>query len=136
MAVPVFVIDDNEDDLYFTNLVLERCDVPYEPKTFAAAQDALAWLSRTTEPRSLLILLDINMPGMDGFEFLRAFETLPTTVTRGVSIVMLTSSADPDDQMRSAQFKSVRGYLTKPLGRQAAAGLVKLLNEAEGSAVF
>ena len=66
MAVPVFVIDDNEEDLYFTNLVLERCDVPYEPKTFAFAQDALAWLSRTTEPRSLLILLDINMPGMDG----------------------------------------------------------------------
>lgn len=136
MATPVLIIDDNEDDLFFSALVLERCGQPYEPKSFESAEKALDWLRISPRPTSQLILLDINMPGMDGFGFLKGFEGLPASVTSGVAIVMLTSSEDPHDRMRATQFASVRGYLTKPLDRQAAASLVKLLDQPDKSKGF
>ena len=131
MAFTVLIIDDNEDDLYFTSLVLNRCGVTYEPKTFESAEKALDWLSSDPQPKSQIILLDINMPGMDGFDFLNGFEALPASVKDGAAIVMLTSSEDRGDRKRAEQFSSVRGYLTKPLDRQAAAGLVDLLGQHE-----
>lgn len=131
MAVPVLIIDDNEDDLFFTSLVLERCGGAYDPKQFESAEKALDWLSSSPQPQSQIILLDINMPGMDGFDFLNGFEALPASVKSGVAIVMLTSSEDRGDRKRAEQFSSVRGYLTKPLERQAAAGLVNLLGQHE-----
>ena len=124
----VMLIDDNDSDLLFGRLMLERSGVAQEVLCFEAAQQALAWLGQP-EPQALdLILLDINMPGMNGFEFLQAYEHLRAERRSSAVVVMLTSSPDPDDHARALSFASVRGYVTKPLSRDSAAGLVRYVD--------
>jgi CheY-like chemotaxis protein len=60
-----------------------------------------------------LILLDINMPVMDGWQFLAALAALPKP--REVPVVMLTSSIDAEDMARARTFPAVRGFFSKPL---------------------
>jgi CheY-like chemotaxis protein len=60
-----------------------------------------------------LILLDINMPVMDGWQFLAALAALPKP--REVPVVMLTSSIDSEDMNRARTFPAVRGFFSKPL---------------------
>ena len=60
-----------------------------------------------------LILLDINMPVLDGWQFLEALATLPKP--REVPVVMLTSSIDPEDMARARRFPAVKGFFSKPL---------------------
>lgn len=123
----VMLVDDNENDLLFTRIALQRCGVDYEICEFERAENALGLLSNDPGHGIDIILLDINMPGMDGFDFLAAFEALPASHRGEVVIVMLTSSSDPSDRQRASRHPSVRGFLNKPLDRAAAAGLSELI---------
>jgi CheY-like chemotaxis protein len=64
-----------------------------------------------------LLLLDIMMPILDGFGFLKKFEDLPESVTSKVRIVMLTSSLDPRDKEKSVESPHVVGFIDKPLDK-------------------
>lgn len=126
MAHRVMLIDDNESDLLFTRLMLERCDQAYEVVEYESAQDALKYLQSDPAHGIAVILLDINMPGMNGFDFLEAYEKLAAAHQAEAVVVMLTSSPDPRDRARAEAFGSVRGYVTKPIDKATASGLVAL----------
>ena len=123
MSHRVMLIDDSEADLLYAEIMLQRCGEPYVVRSFESARAALAALQE--DPATDLILLDINMPGLDGFGFLEAYERLD----RGsrAPIVMLTSSPDPGDRARALRHACVKDYLTKPIDRGAAASLAQLL---------
>lgn len=127
MSCRVLMVDDNENDLLFTRIALQRCGVEYETLAYERAQDALDMLASQPAHGIDIILLDINMPGMDGFGFLRAFEAMPSAQRGHAVVVMLSSSSDPADHARAAGHASVRGFLSKPLTSVAAAELVKLI---------
>lgn len=131
MPTRVMMVDDNADDLLFTRIALKRSGVDYDMVEFERAEEALALLSDDAGHGIVITLLDINMPGMSGFDFLTAFEALPATQRRDVVVVMLTSSSDPADQVRAAQYACVRGFLNKPIDRKDAAGLLKLIDKRE-----
>ena len=120
MALRVIVIDDNELDLLYARIVLERTQPAIEVQTFDSARDALLALQGPADPPDL-ILLDINMPGMNGFEFLAAQKALSEASRAGAPVVMLTSSPDAQDRERAFAFAAVRGYLIKPIDIAAAA---------------
>jgi CheY-like chemotaxis protein len=61
------------------------------------------------------IFLDINMPEVDGWEFLDEFVALPQIVQQKTLVIMLTSSIDISDMAKSRTYKSVRDFLSKPL---------------------
>lgn len=121
----VMMVDDNDSDLLFTRVTLQRCGVPCEVLAFERAEDGLAHLAARADHGVRLILLDINMPVMDGFGFLDAFEALPATHRAGTEVVMLSSSADPADRSRAERYPCVTGYVTKPLDRAQAASLLQ-----------
>lgn len=127
MPLRILMIDDNEDDLLFTRIALTRCGVDYDVRSFQKAQDALDHLSETPDHGVDLILLDINMPVMNGFDFLQAFEALTPQQRGNTVVVLLSSSRDALDRERATRFASVRGFLTKPLERTAAAELPALI---------
>lgn len=128
MNKKVIMIDDNEDDLLFTRIAFERCGREVDLMQFVKAQDALTYLvcGELTEPA--LVLLDINMPGMSGFDFLQAYEQLPPNSCTSVIVVMLTSSNDERDKERAFRSPMVKAYLNKPISRTRAAELLDLLN--------
>ena len=125
MPPRVMMVDDNDSDLLYTRVTLQRCGEPCEVLAFERAQDALQHLSNTPDHGVRLILLDINMPVMDGFAFLDAFEALPAEQRAGAVVAMLSSSSDPGDRSRAQAYPSVAGYLTKPLDRAEAASLLR-----------
>ena len=127
MPMRLMLVDDNENDLLFTRLALQRSGVDCEVFAFERAEEALALLRDDPAHDIDIILLDINMPGLDGFGFLAAFEALPAS--RHVAVVMLTSSSDPSDQQRAFLHRSVRRFLIKPLSKVDAASLIELIRK-------
>lgn len=126
MSHRVMLIDDSESDLLYTRIILQRAAVPYEVQAFESAREALAALKDGSAPVDL-ILLDINMPGMNGFEFLEAYQALRGDQQADAVVVMLTSSPDAADRDRALAFDCVKGYVTKPIDRASADSLVELL---------
>lgn len=126
MTHRVMLIDDSEADLLFTTIMLERSGEDYEVVAYESPRAALLDLERGVRAVDL-ILLDINMPGMNGFEFLEAYERLRVGQRARAVVVMLTSSPDATDRERARAFASVRGYVTKPIDQASAQSLVRLM---------
>jgi CheY-like chemotaxis protein len=125
MIDTILLIDDSDADLLYTQIIIERAGVARQVRGFESAREALAFLKQPESAGVGLILLDINMPGMNGFEFLHAYEQLRREQGTQAVVVMLTSSPDPQDQERAMAFASVRGYVTKPIDLAGASGLVQ-----------
>jgi CheY-like chemotaxis protein len=112
--IPVLLIDDSEPDRLYASIMLSRSGQPLALSEFESAVEALAELASAPHPPKL-ILLDINMPGMDGFEFLDAYERLPEANRGETVIVMLTSSPLDSDRERALSHPAVKDVMVKPL---------------------
>jgi CheY-like chemotaxis protein len=123
----VMLVDDNDADLVYTEVMLSASGAAREVMAFDTAQAALAHLADLSQPAVSLILLDINMPEMDGSAFLAAFALLRETLPQPAPVVMLTSSPEPADHARAMATPGVRGYLIKPLDDAAIARLLAMV---------
>lgn len=117
-AIParhLMIIDDDPVDQYLYKRIIDRSGVFTSTVMFSLATDALEYLRRTDREQVDLIVLDINMPRMDGFEFIEA-ATKEFGENLGSSIVvMLTTSLAPRDIERAKSFSVVADILNKPL---------------------
>lgn len=128
------IIDDERFDQKMYQRIIDRSGLVEETLSFHAADQALLFLRDNPDKPVDLILLDINMPRMSGFEFLAAAtRDLGPNFTR-VCIVMLTTSLDPLDREKAAQFAVVRDFLNKPLTVDDIKRLARLISETGGSA--
>jgi CheY-like chemotaxis protein len=127
MLKQIVIIDDHDSDLLYGRIIVERANVAESVLSFGDARDALVHLQTASGREVGLVLLDINMPGMDGFEFLAAFEPLRESGAVRAWVAMLTSSPDPRDRERAQAFRSVTDYLVKPISIERMRALAQRL---------
>ena len=111
----VMLVDDEEIDQKTYQRVLKRSGMVEEILIFTYATDALEYLKSNPEQTVDVIFLDINMPRMNGFEFLEAATKELGEAFARMVIVMLTTSIDPKDRKRAEDNPLVRDFLDKPL---------------------
>ena len=112
----ILLVDDNEFDLFLNEKFLQLKDVAQSIQKFSEANKALDYLNNTDlNEMPDLILLDIHMPIMDGFDFISAYKNLPEQKLQKIKVVMVSSSIDKDDTARAEAEPHVLDLLTKPL---------------------
>ena len=110
------LIDDSEIDLFIHRRFLELCNFTKELIAYKSAETAIHWLNNLngdTPPN--VIFLDLNMPVVDGFSFLKLFANLPEKIRNHSRIVVLTSSNSATDREQVFLYKNVIQMITKPI---------------------
>jgi CheY-like chemotaxis protein len=131
-APPILLVEDDENDIFFMGRAFEKADFIYPLKVVRSGQDAVRYLegqgiyaNRAKHPSPCLVLLDINMPGMNGYEVLEWMQK-QSGLSKPIFVV-LTSSARPID-VEKAMALGAAEYRVKP---NDAAGLVSILRELQ-----
>ncbi|QHE86728.1 response regulator [Hydrogenophaga sp. BPS33] len=125
MPVPerFLLVDDNEADNVYHEIVIRRAGFTGEVRVFESGEAALKFLLDDPLSRPSCLLLDINMPHMNGFEFARlATALLKHKAT--VQVQILTSSDAPQDLRRASDVPLIQGFITKPLTRERVQALL------------
>jgi len=116
----ILLIDDSEATNYMNQYFFEKLDACEKVDVATNGFEALKLLKEIkeenwSEEMPELILLDIKMPVMDGFEFLENYEKLPEKMRKSVITILLTTSMSQSDRNKANNFKSVHNFLNKPL---------------------
>lgn len=113
----VLIIDDDPIHNMVSSKLIEKAGFSLKTDKVLSGKLALEYLKRNAEENSLpeLIFLDINMPLMDGWEFLEHFNNMKSSFNIDIHILMLTSSISPEDMEKSKKHPLVFEFVTKPL---------------------
>jgi len=125
------IVDDEPFDQMMYERILKRSGLVDQVIGYQYAAEALDYLARPDRSEVDVIFLDINMPRMNGFEFLAAATRDLGPAFVKVCVVMLTTSIAPDDRARAASYDAVRDFISKPLSKDDVVHVAKLLAEVE-----
>ena len=122
-ALPtILVVDDSEDETLLLLRALEQEGVRNPVQVSKNGTEALKYLVAHSSSLPRLMLLDIKMPEIDGFEVLRRVKGHP--IWRQVIAVVLTTSALPDDE-EAAYVLGADAFRTKPMGNEALRDMIR-----------
>ncbi|MFT2091203.1 response regulator [Paraglaciecola sp. 2405UD69-4] len=115
----VLIVEDSEVDQFIAKYMFNKFDENIEVLQAFDGVEAIDILKNLKVP-PLFIFLDINMPRMNGHEFLKEYELNQLSTA---PVIMLTSSCQPEEKEKCLEYKSVKKYLTKPLEVEDIAAL-------------
>jgi two-component system chemotaxis response regulator CheY len=114
----VFIIDDDPIHQRIAQIMISKNQIYDVFFSYTDADKALDFLKANSDDQEKLpdvILLDLNMPVVDGWDFLEAFEVIKNDLKKTIRVFIVTSSVDEKDIVRSKLFSSVKGFISKPL---------------------
>jgi CheY-like chemotaxis protein len=117
----VMVIDDNRIDLYIASRMITHNNFGKKVMQYSSAIEALKYLQENQENIPELpevILLDIYMPGMSGFEFMKKYDKLSTAIKKICRVFIISSSLDEQDLNRANNNKNIVAMKEKPLTKE------------------
>ena len=114
----LMIIDDNAIDLYIASRFLAKNNVAKNILEYSTADEALQYLQencRNAGKLPAIIIVDIYMPIMDGFEFIDAYDGLPAKFKNSCCVFMLSSSIDASDIDRAKNNANIKAFHVKPI---------------------
>jgi len=126
-AKKILLVDDDEAFNFLNRIAIQDSHLNCSFVEALDGKAALQYLQQNEECPDV-ILLDVNMPVMDGFEFLEQFER-QKKCNKVSKVYILTSSLRDEDRMKSLNNKYVKGYFDKPLNASHVKKIISDLNE-------
>lgn len=117
----IILVDDDPVSVQICNMIFKRTMPDAKIQVFENGYDALQWIRTDNNEKthqvseSFILLLDLNMPIVDGWGFLSFFEKLEKNIQQKFHIYIMTSSDEDKDIQRATQFPNVKGFHLKPL---------------------
>lgn len=130
----VALVDDDRVYQFTTERMLKRLDEHVHFQWFKDGEEAIVFINEhATDPNVLpdVLILDINMPYMDGWQFLDVFENALPVLSKHIDIFMISSSADERDKIRARQYTCVTDYFEKPITTDLLRELLARYNKSE-----
>jgi CheY-like chemotaxis protein len=124
----ILLIDDDESTNFINRIIIEKYGCAEKIVETLNGYKALEFLKSTVDgnhPQPDLIFLDINMPGMNGWEFLERYHQLNEDEKGKVIVVMLSASDNPDDIRRATEIGGIKAFKTKPMTTEMLAEILK-----------
>lgn len=121
----ILLIDDDQATNEYHEIIINLAGVANNIHSVTSGQEGLDYLTskgnyngqEDSYPQPDLIFLDINMPAMNGFEFMVEYDKLDASQKGSHIVVMLTSSLNPDDKARAASNNNIKDFMDKPLSK-------------------
>lgn len=126
----VYVVENDYISSVITELIVKKNLFGGEVRCYANGQWAFDEITLTLREGGTLpdlVLLDLDMPLMDGWEFLDALANVPSA--QSIRVFVQTSSIQPDDQEKALSYKQVAGFFSKPLKDDGVACMLSLLQQ-------
>ncbi|MEL6476470.1 MAG: response regulator [Pseudomonadota bacterium] len=130
----VVLVDDNAPDNFVHRRMLARAGIADTVNEFEYAEDALRFLRSPDRPAVDLLIVDINMPRMDGYQFAEEYRKLFPELKAKMPMVILTSSVDPSDEFWTQSHPEISGLVRKPLEIEALEPFVRKTAEESPAA--
>jgi YesN/AraC family two-component response regulator len=113
----VCLIDDDQVYTFGFKKLIELKEIHSRVISFGDGYEAINWLTDPLNEADLpdVIFLDVNMPGMDGWEFMGKFAEIKSRLNKKIAIYMLSSSIDLNDIYRAKNMTDIEDYIFKPL---------------------
>jgi len=122
-----FLIDDDEIFQFIMKNTIAEISPDIKIKFFSDGEKGIDFLKHNLGAATNLpdiILLDVNMPFMDGWEFLNEYKSLQTEIKKDINIYLLTSSNNPKDIAMAKEISELSGYLVKPISKEGIKNLI------------
>lgn len=128
MDFKVVIVDDDSVVLFLHKVLLERSVLPPAEGSFKNGKEALDYISKDgIRHTPYLVLLDINMPVMNGWDFLEAIQD--QEYKDNIFVAMVTSSINTKDREHALKYAQVIDYIEKPLQKDTCMNLYKKMQE-------
>lgn len=121
----ILLIDDDDDDNYFHQIIIEEMNIVDKIDIVMNGIEALAYLNQEGQQPPNIIFLDINMPKMNGWEFLEEYSGMAQEKKANVVIMILSTSANPEYIIKAKEIQDVTGFETKPLTEELLRRILK-----------
>ena len=120
----IMLIDDDEPTNFLSKMLIEEAHCAEHIQVADSGRMALELLSNCSNSPDL-IFLDINMPAMNGWEFLEKYRQLDKGKQGKIVIIMLTTSLNPDDKVKAGKIPEISGFENKPLSSELIDRVIK-----------